>query len=148
MIILVTGSRYRTVIDVKTVLDNYIGAVTRIVTGGYTGADEGARAWAREHNVPLTVFDEEAEDLPIAGERPDLCLAFPAHGSTDTWTCVEKAKRAGVPVTVVPGDDGPARDVMGSAYMEMTDVDVSNMRASVKDNVQRYREALKRLADL
>lgn len=148
MIILVTGSRYRTVIDVKTVLDNYIGAVTRIVTGGYTGADEGARAWAREHNVPLTVFDEEAEDLPIAGQRPDLCLAFPAHGSTDTWTCVEKAKRAGVPVTVVPDNDGPVRNAMDSAYMEMADADIANMRASVKDNAQRYHEALLRLANL
>lgn len=156
MKILVTGSRYRPVIDVKNVLDRYLADATEIIVGDSTGADEGARAWAKEHNVPCVVFETD-EDRDHAldfsekalNEKPLLCLAFPIKGSKGTLTCIEKAKSIGIPITVIPEfDNEPEFRHNNDDYVYAVSTDGSLMKASMKRVISRYELGIKRLETL
>lgn len=156
MKILVTGSRYRPVIDVKNVLDRYIGAVSEIIVGDSTGADEGARAWASEHHVDCFVFDTDEDrdhfldfSRKALDEKPSLCLAFPIKGSKGTLTCIDKARSLGIPVTIIPEfDNEPAYRDNNDKYVYAVETDGSLMKASMKRVIARYENALKRLETL
>lgn len=105
------GSRFRPAIDVKTVLDRYQGVVTDVVTGGSTGADAAARAWASDNGVNCIVMEPEwsrdgVDAITIRNDRmvdngAELCLAFPMHDSTGTRDLVSKAGSHGIPTTVI-----------------------------------------------
>lgn len=159
MKILVTGSRYYPAIEVRTVLDRYIGAVTEIIVGDATGADEAARAWAKDNEIKLTVGTAEWDVYgKSAGPRrnqkmvdmhPDLCLAFPVKGSRGTWDCVRRAQKANIPVTIVRlEDDSPQRKVINGSYVESLPGDIELMRRAVKHTVEDYHDSIMDLASI
>lgn len=105
------------------------GPKPRLVHGGAQGADKLAGWWARAHGVRCEVHpaqwdapctpqcppDHRKERwtsgtyCPLAGHRrnqlmvdlkPLLVLAFQVDGSTGTKDCVDRAKAAGIPVTL------------------------------------------------
>jgi hypothetical protein len=157
--VLITGSKYRPAVDVMTVLDNYGDAITEVIVGDSSGADEGARAWAKSHHIPCQVFtsDWTSEDLkhlewlPIPNRnklmiatKPDLCLAFPMKNSKGTWDCVRKAREANVHVTIVDCKDDvrPTTDT----YIEAIPSDGNLLSSSLHKIHDRYQEAIIELA--
>lgn len=109
--IIVIGSRFRPSIDVTSVLDRYDGSAGLIMTGGSTGAEAAAKAWANEHGVKCMVYEPDWDNdgvdaifernTKMVDDGADVCLAFPMHQSTGTVDCVEKADCAGIPTTVI-----------------------------------------------
>lgn len=108
MRLLVCGGRgYRG--PVSRVLDEMdeTEEISVLISGGASGADKLALAWALHHGREAEVFPADWGKYgkragPIRNQRmldegrPDLVLAFPGgHGTEDM---VEKAERAGVPV--------------------------------------------------
>lgn len=82
-----------------------------VIQGGATGADQMARDWCARNGVP---YDNYPADWtahrkaagPLRNQRmidhgkPDQVLAFP--GGKGTADMVRRARRAGLPVLVVP----------------------------------------------
>lgn len=87
-----------------------------LVTGGATGADAHAEAWACRHRVQLSRWAVTKEqwqegysagprcnEMALAATMPDLLVAFP--GGTGTNGCVRAAESLGV---VVVDERNPA----------------------------------------
>lgn len=157
MKILVTGSRHRPAIDVQRVLDRYVDAVSELVVGDATGADEAAREWASMHDVKFSEFtaDWQANGKaagPIRNQQmvdygADLCLAFPMDGSRGTWDCVNKAKNAGIAVTVIPvSREMEARPAVGDTVAAMPS-DAKMLKDTMKRLVSKYKPALVELSE-
>lgn len=83
---------------------------TMVINGGAMGADQNARMWARDKNVPCVTLEADWTRLgrragPIRNQamldelRPDLVLAFP--GGRGTADMVRRARKAGVEVVEV-----------------------------------------------
>jgi hypothetical protein len=159
MKVLVAGSKYRPVVDVMTILDRYQNEVDEIITGDSTGADEGARAWAKTNNVHCRVFESDwmpddfrrdtnpesaTRNRIMIAEKPDLCLAFPMKSSKGTWDCVKKARSAGIHVTIIASedDDRPSHD----RYIEAKPCDAGLMEATMNTILDRYAPAILELA--
>lgn len=82
-------------------------AISTLIEGGATGADELAKAWAFYASVPVETYranwkaDGRAAG-PIRNQRmidegkPDLVVAFP--GGRGTADMIRRAKAAGIPV--------------------------------------------------
>lgn len=161
MRILITGSRYYPAIEIRTVLDRYKGAVEEIIVGDATGADEAARAWAKDNNVKLTVGVADWNKYGKgAGPRrnqwmvdhdPDLCIAFPVKGSRGTWDCVKRAQAKNIPVTIIRQDNDEIiedRPVINDSYVEAVHNDVELMRRAVKHTIEDYHDSIVKLADI
>lgn len=162
MRILITGSRYRPAIDVYKVLDRYKGSVNEIVVGDATGADEAARTWAVSNGVNLTVHKADWNAYgSSAGPRrnqemvdagADLCLAFPMSGSRGTWDCVNRAKKAGIVVTVISQNaekDSPITQQRPSddKTVSALPTDGGLLSATLDSVLARYDEAMDELSD-
>ena len=92
MRVLVTGGRdFKNTDWLWSVLDKY--SIHHLITGGATGADQAAQAWAIKHNIPYSVYVPDwKKDGTAAGpirnqvmldaSRPDLVLAFPGGRGT------------------------------------------------------------------
>lgn len=81
-----------------------------IVSGGASGVDSLAERYASEREIRLLVVPANwAAHGKSAGPKRnsqivgmvDEVLAFPSSSSKGTWDVVNKAKKAGLPVTVV-----------------------------------------------
>lgn len=149
--IIVIGSRFRPAVDVTSVLDRYTNATSEIITGGSTGADAAARAWAREHGVHCTVHEPDwsmdgpqailERNTSMVNDGADICLAFPMHQSFGTQDCVDKASAAGIPTTVV----FPAQCIQrrtSSCNVEVMPEDDGLLSLTSKYLKQRYQDAL------
>ena len=162
MRILITGSRCRPAIDVYKVLDRYKGSVSEIIVGDATGADEAARTWAASNGVGLTVHKADWNAYgraagPIRNQEmvdsgADLCLAFPMPGSAGTWDCVNRAKKAGIVVTVINKSEGEDQEPEqqrlnddGTVRVLPTD---GTLLSTTLDSVRaRYADAMNELSD-
>lgn len=118
MRVLVCGSRDWT--DVATLRDclDRLAAVVRVsivIEGEARGADTMAREWALDHGIAVDRFPADWARLgKSAGiERnlrmlddgePDIVVAFPLGKSHGTWHMVRTARKAGVPVLIMPAD--------------------------------------------
>ena len=157
MKILVTGSRHRPIIDVQNVLDRYADAVSEIIVGDATGADEAAREWAHNNSVKCSEFkadwktDGKAAG-PLRNQRmvdygADLCLAFPMDGSRGTWDCVNRARKAGVTVTIIlVGEEMQARPVADETVAAMP-TDAKMLKETMERLVNKYKPALIELSE-
>ena len=113
MKLLVCGSRRMTSLDfdiVKAEIEKFRPSL--IIEGGAEGADHLAWQVAIELDIPYQEYKANwVKHMKSAGAirnqkmldkgKPDHVLAFPAPDSKGTWDMVNKAKKAGVPVTVV-----------------------------------------------
>jgi|SRR5215207_772084 len=81
--------------------------ITEVINGGASGADFLAKVWARENDIPFTIFRANWKQYgrlagPIRNEqmlkigKPELVVAFP--GGKGTADMVRQAKAARVPV--------------------------------------------------
>lgn len=162
MRILITGSRYRPAIDVYKVLDRYKGSVNEIVVGDATGADEAARTWAVSNGVNLTVHKADwnaygrsagpRRNQEMVDAGADLCLAFPMSGSRGTWDCVNRAKKAGIVVTVISQnaeEDSPITQQRPSDNKTVSALptDGGLLSATLDSVLARYDEAMDELSD-
>lgn len=154
---IVIGSRFRPAIDVKTVLDRYNGVITEIVTGGSTGADAAARAWAADHGVSCKIIEPDwrhdgtsailNRNTELIDDGAELCLAFPMHDSTGTKDLIEKAIKAEIPTTVI---DSP-EEIKRSTHERTIDVmpqDNQLISMTSKHIARKYQKALDELAHL
>lgn len=109
--VLVCGGRdFEDALDVERILRPIWKQITCLIHGGATGADALAGLWAERNGVPVLVFkadwDRGRVGGPIRNQRmldegkPDYVIAFP--GGKGTKDMILKARRAGVPVMVVP----------------------------------------------
>lgn len=115
--ILVTGSRDWMDVDIlEAELEKYrpeynISDPVVLVHGACEGADLiAARLW-EWWNLPTEAHEAKWSEFgyaagPIRNQRmvdlgADLCLAFPTRGSRGTWDLVNRARAAGIPVTVI-----------------------------------------------
>lgn len=162
MRILITGSRYRPAIDVYKVLDRYKGSVDEIVVGDATGADEAARTWAASNDVKLSVYKADwntygrgagpRRNQEMVDSGADLCLAFPMSGSRGTWDCVNRAKKAGIVVTVIrqsAENDNPTTHQRPSddKTVSALPTDGGLLSATLDSVLARYDEAMDELSD-
>ena len=113
MRIVVTGGRNwrdRGFVFSRLSIINHVTPITRLATGGATGADLFAEQWASVNGVECVKYDAEWKKNgrsagPIRNrsmletERPDLVVAFP--GGRGTADCVRRAKAMGFKVTEV-----------------------------------------------
>lgn len=120
MILLVTGGRnYDDAEAVDDVLDALHAArpIELLVTGGATGADRLAEAWARRSNVAVSVHPADWKRHgraagPIRNRamlrdcKPSMVIAFP--GGKGTADMVRAAREYGC--DVLDGDDHPHKD--------------------------------------
>ena len=93
-------------------LDKYlIHEKLHIISGGAPGADSWAEEWARERQIPFTVYPAPwtkygksagyIRNKQMLDEgKPDLVIAFP--GGKGTAMMVDIARKAGVEVLTVP----------------------------------------------
>jgi predicted Rossmann-fold nucleotide-binding protein len=81
--------------------------IAAIIQGGAKGADELARIWASEHDIPVETFDADWKQhgkaagpirngVMLAESKPDGVVAFP--GGRGTADCVRQAEAAGLTV--------------------------------------------------
>jgi hypothetical protein len=128
--VLITGSREfadRPAIAaaLSAVARQYPGQTLTVVHGGARGADSLAGAIARdfpeqlieERHIVSDWGSKSAGTFDVsAGHRRNqrmvdagafVCLAFPSrkHRSSGTWSCVAKAKKAGIEVRVIFGQE-------------------------------------------
>ena len=109
MRILVTGSRKVHVEPVQ--LEELLlvwGPYTHVIHGGAQGIDMWAHHYANKHKMGYSVRRAQWDMYPkIAGfirnqamvnEGANLCVACPGPTSHGTYDCVERARRAGIPV--------------------------------------------------
>ena len=119
MRILVTGSRDWTdvhavrqaLFDVWMEWDRPSDAVLVHGACHLGGADMIADACWRQQGFPVESYPAERDGSGrlLGPERnqmmvdlgADICLAFPLADSRGTWSCVRRAKRAGIPVRVI-----------------------------------------------
>ena len=154
---IVIGSRFRPAIDVKTVLDRYDGVITEIITGGSTGADAAARAWATDHNVTCKVLEPDwikdgdqaiiRRNTRLVADGAELCLAFPMHESTGTKDLIHKAVQAGVPTTTVASPEEIKRTTHPRTVSVMPQ-DGELISMTSKHMAVKYRNALEDLSTL
>ena len=162
MRILITGSRYRPAIDVYKVLDRYKGSVNEIIVGDATGADEAARTWAVSNGVDLTVHRADwsahgraagpMRNQEMVDSGADLCLAFPMSGSRGTWDCVDRARKAGIVVTVIDKSEGEGQETEQQRLSDDDTVrvlpsDGALLSATLDSVLARYAEAMDGLSD-
>ncbi|MEP6710606.1 MAG: DUF2493 domain-containing protein [Candidatus Saccharibacteria bacterium] len=95
-------------------LDEWIfnhGKPVEIISGGCIGADSLAAQYAKENNIPLTIFPADWLKYgkaagPIRNEKiVNSCtnmLAFPANDSKGTTNAISRAQKKNIPVTIVP----------------------------------------------
>lgn len=83
--------------------------ITRIVSGGASGADALAERYAREHNIPLTIhYADWTRYGRSAGPRrnrlivqdSDRIVAFWDYQSRGTASTISIAKETGCPVSI------------------------------------------------
>lgn len=121
---LVTGSRhYQNRARVYGALDSYQPDL--VVHGGADGADAMAEQWGEEAGVARLLWPDEhwgghvsgptrnqymvdvVRSLVVAGRWDHTVLAFPLPGSRGTWSCVNKAKAAGLTVQILDNPGVP-----------------------------------------
>lgn len=118
MRILITGSREWTDWNaLNNVLSEYLNESDLVIVHGDcpTGADWMAKRWCKfkgvleePHPANWKQFGKQAG--PIRNQEmvdldADKCVAFPLPQSRGTFDCMNKARRAGIPVRVVePGE--------------------------------------------
>ena len=105
MKILVCGGRdYDSEIALSKVLDrlNDSENITELIHGGARGADTLAGQWARDRDIPVTVFHADwkrhgkaagvirNQEMLVDGD-PDIVLAFPGGRGTEHMVKVAKA---------------------------------------------------------
>jgi len=113
VVLAIVGSRYFTDYTFFCErLEHYIGKYgkpTEIVSGAAKGADELAKHYAEEHEIPYRDFpaDWKRYGLKAGPMRNNLIvdaaeemIAFPLSGSKGTWDSIGKAKAKGIPVHV------------------------------------------------
>lgn len=154
---IVIGSRFRPAIDVKTVLDRYNGVITEIVTGGSTGADAAARAWAADHNIPCRIMEPDWKNngthaiihrnTDLVNDGAELCLAFPMHESTGTKDLIDKATAAGIPTTTVEFPKVIQRTTHDKT-IDIMSWDDELVSMTSKHLARKYQNALNKLSDL
>ncbi len=124
--VLVTGSRHHDNPDrIWNALDERRAAhpdrtMILVVGDCPTGADMYARAWAKDHDVPCSVWIAEWEKYgKSAGPRRNRkmvdaflhneCLAFyqPGEANKGTRDCADYAEERGIPVTRFDNPDAP-----------------------------------------
>lgn len=115
MIVLVCGGRsFQRKEWLFRVLDmfNKKYTIVELVNGGAIGADELARAWARDHDVPIKLFkadwnrygrgagmirnSEMANYLTKYDKNLVMTIAFP--GGNGTKDMIQKSRSRGIPV--------------------------------------------------
>lgn len=82
---------------------------THLVSGGASGADSMAEAWAKENNMRIDVFKADWTLGKKAGpirntrivENSVAVLAFVHPDSRGTWDTINKAKSAGKPTSII-----------------------------------------------
>ena len=81
-----------------------------VISGGARGADTLAERWARENNIPCTVYEADWERLGKAAGKirnsdivsaADRLIAFWDYVSPGTHDSIKKANKKGIPVEVV-----------------------------------------------
>lgn len=106
----VVGSRTVTNYEVvKQVLDGFEG-VTEVISGGAAGADSLGARWATEKGLKLTVFRPDWKRYGRAAgmirnkniiDTADEVVAFWDGQSKGTANSIERARKAGKPLTIV-----------------------------------------------
>jgi len=106
MILAVSGSRHSGhAITIARFIARFGLAPSRIVTGEQKGVDAAARAWATDHDIPLTVIEAEWTRYgkaagPIRSlaviKRAHALLALPCKHSKGTLRAIDIAKELGV----------------------------------------------------
>lgn len=110
MRVLVTGSRdWDNESMMRRALNEYPPG-TVLVHGDAPGADRMAQRIGRErgfidepHPAKWRTHGKAAGPIrndAMVGRGADVCEAFPGPESVGTWDCVERCKRAGIPVRV------------------------------------------------
>lgn len=112
MRVLVTGSRRWA--DYATIRNAIcISGASLIIEGSALGADALAKWAAEDFGIPILTFNAEWSKYgKAAGSirnqkmldegKPDLVLAFPMSDSIGTWDMVNRARKANVPVRIIP----------------------------------------------
>lgn len=114
-IVVVTGGRsftdygyFSEVLDAAHALTPF----TEVRHGAAPGADALASKWAHEHKVDVNAFGAKWGQWGAAAgprrnrlmldtsPRPNLVIAFPVGKSIGTWSCINEAKKVGIPVSV------------------------------------------------
>ena len=81
--------------------------IAAIIQGGARGADELARSWAKNRNIPVETYPADWKQhgraagpirngVMLAESKPDGVVAFP--GGRGTADCVKQAEAAGIKV--------------------------------------------------
>jgi hypothetical protein len=114
--VLVCGSRYFedwfTVIDVLDVVDEQIGEITHIISGGAKGADYLGKRYATVKEIPFTEYPADWETHgraagPIRNKqmlvegKPDVVVAFDDSGAGTRDMIRQSYKVDGLEVLVV-----------------------------------------------
>lgn len=112
LIIAIIGGRTRTVSDEEIIshLPFPVSSIDGIVSGGASGVDKCAAAFARRHNIHFTEVKPDytaGRQAPLLRNRTivmssSFVLAFPARKSPGTWHAIGEAKKAGIEVKIVP----------------------------------------------
>jgi hypothetical protein len=115
--ILITGSR--DLQDSRPVTTALVDAQPHLVIeGGATGADRHARNWAKAAGVGLLDWPDDHWGGHVAGPVRNgymvdvaaalmaagwevAVYAFPEEHSRGTWSCVQQAENAGLPVSII-----------------------------------------------
>nr|ALS90690.1 protein of unknown function (DUF2493) [uncultured bacterium] len=121
MKVLVTGSRDWPY-DKRHIINRALinAGATIVIQGEQRGADRLAKWEAIRREIPVRGYpadwttygnaagpirNQEMLDKEHTVEEPiDEVLAFPMEASVGTWDMVARAKRAGIPVTIIEGD--------------------------------------------
>jgi len=87
MKVIIAGSRDITDMNLLLcALDIYPIDITEVVSGGANGVDRLGEEWAKEHNVPLTIFPAEWDKYgKIAGPIRNGNMAFYADALVAIW---------------------------------------------------------------
>lgn len=128
--VLVTGSRDWTSFAVQVAMERLLELLAMtdrlpmvVVSGGGRGADALAFEWASQFQPTLATTETHPADWELLGKAAgplrnqemvaagaDICLAFPLGESRGTRDCMERARKAGIPVLNFGDPDDRARD--------------------------------------
>jgi len=118
--VLVCGSRYFedwfTVIDVLDAVDEQIGEITHIISGGAKGADSLGKRYAKVNKIPFTEYPADWETHgraagPIRNKqmlvegKPDVVVAFDNSGPGTKDMIRQSYEVDGLEVLVVEKSD-------------------------------------------